>query len=150
METKPQLILHLVSTKNFTVAAKQQKKQIDSLNIVCIPAIPDRHLLVFHDVTNAKTYGQSIKARVRVMKHQEEFKRTFETTILDVLISGSREELDSHTKGRASKHSANAPNCASHVSTKSGCSFFAQQASMPTTLDDEDLLQIDEDNKEEI
>ncbi|GJR70235.1 putative ribonuclease H-like domain-containing protein [Tanacetum coccineum] len=30
------------------------------------------------------------------------------------------------------------------------CSFFAQQASMPTTHDDEDLLQIDEDAMEEI
>ncbi|GKF85939.1 hypothetical protein Tco_0253766, partial [Tanacetum coccineum] len=30
------------------------------------------------------------------------------------------------------------------------CSFFAQQASMPTTYDDEDLLQIDEDAMEEI
>ncbi|GJV22396.1 putative ribonuclease H-like domain-containing protein [Tanacetum coccineum] len=37
-----------------------------------------------------------------------------------------------------------APNCASH-SDEIICSFFAQQASMPTTHDDEDLLQIDED-----
>ncbi|GJR13551.1 ribonuclease H-like domain-containing protein [Tanacetum coccineum] len=42
-----------------------------------------------------------------------------------------------------------APNCASH-SDEIICSFFAQQASMPTTHDDEDLLQIDEDAMEEI
>ncbi|GKF25888.1 hypothetical protein Tco_0081782, partial [Tanacetum coccineum] len=35
-----------------------------------------------------------------------------------------------------------APKCASH-SDEIICSFFAQQASMPTTYDDEDLLQID-------
>ncbi|GJU22109.1 ribonuclease H-like domain-containing protein, partial [Tanacetum coccineum] len=40
-------------------------------------------------------------------------------------------------------------NCASH-SDEIICSFFAQQASMPTTHDDEDLLQIDEDAMEEI
>ncbi|GKD50568.1 ribonuclease H-like domain-containing protein, partial [Tanacetum coccineum] len=42
-----------------------------------------------------------------------------------------------------------APNCASH-SDEIICSFFAQQASIPTTHDDEDLLQIDEDAMEEI
>ncbi|GJW65418.1 putative ribonuclease H-like domain-containing protein [Tanacetum coccineum] len=42
-----------------------------------------------------------------------------------------------------------APNCASH-SDEIICSFFAQQASMPITHDDEDLLQIDEDAMEEI
>ncbi|GKD87926.1 hypothetical protein Tco_1359080, partial [Tanacetum coccineum] len=44
---------------------------------------------------------------------------------------------------------ANSPNCASH-SDEIICSFFAQQASMPITHDDEDLLQIDEDAMEEI
>ncbi|GJQ99636.1 hypothetical protein Tco_0522621 [Tanacetum coccineum] len=39
---------------------------------------------------------------------------------------------------------ATAPNYASH-SDEIICSFFSQQASMPTTHDDEDLLQIDED-----
>ncbi|GJZ91096.1 hypothetical protein Tco_0663023 [Tanacetum coccineum] len=42
-----------------------------------------------------------------------------------------------------------ASNCVSH-SDEIICSFFAQQASMPTTHDDEDLLQIDEDAMEEI
>ncbi|GJV67971.1 ribonuclease H-like domain-containing protein [Tanacetum coccineum] len=41
------------------------------------------------------------------------------------------------------------PNYASH-SDEIKCSFFSQQASMPTTHDDEDLLQIDEDAMEEI
>ncbi|GJY35036.1 hypothetical protein Tco_0420414 [Tanacetum coccineum] len=42
-----------------------------------------------------------------------------------------------------------APNYASH-SDEIICSFFSQQASMPTTHGDEDLLQIDEDAMEEI
>ncbi|GJZ85287.1 hypothetical protein Tco_0650626 [Tanacetum coccineum] len=49
----------------------------------------------------------------------------------------------------ASSKVQTAPNCASH-SDEIICSFFAQQASMPTTHDDEDLLQIDEDAMEEI
>ncbi|GJT95080.1 hypothetical protein Tco_1090598 [Tanacetum coccineum] len=53
-----------------------------------------------------------------------------------------------HLKAASSKVQT-APNCASH-SDEIICSFFAQQASMPTTHDDEDLLQIDEDAMEEI
>ncbi|GJX01936.1 hypothetical protein Tco_0185849 [Tanacetum coccineum] len=49
----------------------------------------------------------------------------------------------------ASSKVQTAPNCASH-SDEIICSFFSQQASMPTTHDDEDLLQIDEDAMEEI
>ncbi|GJV40548.1 hypothetical protein Tco_1418988 [Tanacetum coccineum] len=44
----------------------------------------------------------------------------------------------------ASSKVPTAPNYASH-SDEIICSFFSQQASMPTTHDDEDLLQIDED-----
>ncbi|GKE90619.1 hypothetical protein Tco_1571714, partial [Tanacetum coccineum] len=49
----------------------------------------------------------------------------------------------------ASSKVQTAPNCASH-SDEIICSFFAQQASMPITHDDEHLLQIDEDAMEEI
>ncbi|GJS31017.1 ribonuclease H-like domain-containing protein [Tanacetum coccineum] len=49
----------------------------------------------------------------------------------------------------ASSKVPTAPNYASH-SDEIICSFFSQQASMPTTHDDEDLLQIDEDAMEEI
>ncbi|GJW10363.1 putative transposase-associated domain-containing protein [Tanacetum coccineum] len=53
-----------------------------------------------------------------------------------------------YTQATSSKvHTA--PKCASH-SDEIICSFFAQQASMPTTHDDEDLLQIDEDAMEEL
>ncbi|GJU75205.1 ribonuclease H-like domain-containing protein [Tanacetum coccineum] len=56
--------------------------------------------------------------------------------------------LKGYTQAASSKVQT-APNCASH-SDEIICSFFAQQASMPTTHDDEDLLQIDEDAMEEI
>ncbi|GJX11045.1 putative reverse transcriptase domain-containing protein [Tanacetum coccineum] len=49
----------------------------------------------------------------------------------------------------ASSKVPTAPNYASH-SDEIICSFFSQQASMPTTHGDEDLLQIDEDAMEEI
>ncbi|GJS30216.1 hypothetical protein Tco_0490836 [Tanacetum coccineum] len=49
----------------------------------------------------------------------------------------------------ASSKVPTASNYASH-SDEIICSFFSQQASMPTTHDDEDLLQIDEDAMEEI
>ncbi|GJV43146.1 hypothetical protein Tco_1427682 [Tanacetum coccineum] len=48
----------------------------------------------------------------------------------------------------ASSKVPTAPNYASH-SDEIICSFFSQQASMPTTHDDEDLLQIDEDALDE-
>ncbi|GJT87380.1 hypothetical protein Tco_1069097 [Tanacetum coccineum] len=51
--------------------------------------------------------------------------------------------LKGYTQAASSKVQT-APKCASH-SDEIICSFFAQQASMPTTHDDEDLLQIDED-----
>ncbi|GJS88740.1 uncharacterized mitochondrial protein-like protein [Tanacetum coccineum] len=53
-----------------------------------------------------------------------------------------------YTQAASSKvHTA--PNYTSHLD-EIICSFFSQQASMPTTHDDEDLLQIDEDAMEEI
>ncbi|GKD84292.1 hypothetical protein Tco_1351131, partial [Tanacetum coccineum] len=54
------------------------------------------------------------------------------------------DDLYNNLKAASSKVQT-APNCASH-SDEIICSFFAQQASMPTTHDDEDLLQIDKDN----
>ncbi|GKB78469.1 hypothetical protein Tco_0945364 [Tanacetum coccineum] len=54
-------------------------------------------------------------------------------------------EWDTHVAPSSKVQTA--PNCASH-SDEIICSFFAQQASMPITHDDEDLLQIDEDAME--
>ncbi|GJW25406.1 putative ribonuclease H-like domain-containing protein [Tanacetum coccineum] len=79
------------------------------------------------------------------------------STILAFVLKGSTlkqstadpENIPKGYTQAASSKVQTAPNCASH-SDEIICSFFSQQASMPTTHDDEDLLQIDEDAMEEI
>ncbi|GJW96995.1 reverse transcriptase domain-containing protein [Tanacetum coccineum] len=79
------------------------------------------------------------------------FLRSPTTTIKDTLKQSTAdpENIPKGYTQAASSKVQTAPNCASH-SDEIICSFFAQQASMPTTHDDEDLLQIDEDAMEEI
>ncbi|GJZ12810.1 ribonuclease H-like domain-containing protein [Tanacetum coccineum] len=130
------------------------------------------HLLSFHDATNAKKPWTAIKARFRGNEASKKgCKRIFETQhsrllLLDLeksliqqyeiatMIRGQPglDELefdDLYNNLKVPQAVQTAPNCASH-SDEIICSFFAQQASMPTTHDDEDLLQIDEDAIEEI
>ncbi|GKA21549.1 reverse transcriptase domain-containing protein [Tanacetum coccineum] len=61
----------------------------------------------------------------------------------------NRQQIPKGYTQAASSKVPTAPNYTSH-SDEIICSFFSQQASMPTTHDDEDLLQIDEDAMEEI
>ncbi|GJV92436.1 ribonuclease H-like domain-containing protein [Tanacetum coccineum] len=178
-----------------------------ALNIL-LSAIPDRHLLSFHDATNAKTLWTAIKARFGGNEASKKMQKNLLKQQFETLTIGSREELDlayerfqtslvclelydatvyehelkgvsnssspniaflsTEVKGSTLKQSTadsanipkgytqaasskvhTAPNYASH-SDEIICSFFSQQASMPTTHDDEDLLQIDEDAMEEI
>ncbi|GKG38933.1 hypothetical protein Tco_0460645, partial [Tanacetum coccineum] len=70
-------------------------------------------------------------------------------TFLSTEVKGSTLHIPKGYTQAASSKVQTASNCASH-SDEIICSFFAQQASMPTTHDDEDLLQIDEDAMEEI
>ncbi|GJR51910.1 ribonuclease H-like domain-containing protein [Tanacetum coccineum] len=134
------------------------------------------HLLSFHDAEDAKTLWSAIKARFGGNEASKKMQKNLLKQQFETFTIGSREELDyKHTKGfrhsyvyedalrgvsifkqqlegytqAASNKVQTAPNCASH-SDEIICSFFAQQASMPTTHDDEDLLQIDEDAMEEI
>ncbi|GJX03297.1 hypothetical protein Tco_0189213 [Tanacetum coccineum] len=144
METKPQTDLH--------------PRQLS--------AIPDRHLSSFHDAEDARTLWSAIKARFGGNEASKKMQKNLLKQQFETFTIGSREELihiqstlkqstaDSENipKGytqAASSKVQTAPNCASH-SDEIICSFFAQQASMPTTHDDEDLLQIDEDAMEEI
>ncbi|GJU08867.1 putative ribonuclease H-like domain-containing protein [Tanacetum coccineum] len=213
-------------TKNFTYCQRKKKNE-KALNIL-LSAIPDRHLLSFHDATNAKTLWTAIKARFGGNDASKKMQKNLLKQQFETFTIGSREELDlayerfqnilsmlelydaklsledanlkflrslpsvwhvvyeHELKGVSNSNSQNiaflstevkgstlkqstvepthipkgynqtasskvqtAPNCASH-SDEIICSFFAQQASMPTTHDDEDLLQIDEDAMEEI
>ncbi|GJR55470.1 ribonuclease H-like domain-containing protein [Tanacetum coccineum] len=213
------------SAPKTSLAANARRNNEKALNIL-LSAIPDRHLLSFHDATNAKTLWTAIKARfeeldsayerfqhILSMLELYDAKVSLEDANLKFLrslpsvwhvvatmirgqpgldelefddlynnlkvyehelkgVSNSNSQniafLSTEVKGSTLKQSTvepahipkgynqtasskvqTAPNCASH-SDEIICSFFAQQASMPTTHDDEDLLQIDEDAMEEI
>ncbi|GJW06920.1 hypothetical protein Tco_1569343 [Tanacetum coccineum] len=164
-------------------------------------AILDRHFLVFHDATNAKTLWTAIKARFGGMQASKKMQKNLLKQQFKTFTIGSREELDSAYErfqhilsmlelydATVSLEDANLkflrslPSVWHVVATmirgqprldefgdilklfgqggqllptvlltqmKSYVPFFAQQASMPTTLHDEDLLQIDEDAMEE-
>ncbi|GJX29244.1 ribonuclease H-like domain-containing protein [Tanacetum coccineum] len=239
------------SAPKTSLAANARRNNEKALNIL-LSTIPDRHLLSFHDATNAKTLWTAIKARFGGNEASKKMQKNLLKQQFETFTIGSREELDSayerfqnilsmlelydakvsledanlkflrslpsvwhvvatmirgqpgldelefddlynnlkvyehELKGVSNSSSQNiaflstevkgstlkqstadpanipkgytqapsskvqtAPNCASH-SDEIICSFFAQQASMPTTHDDEDLLQIDEDAMEEI
>ncbi|GJR87900.1 hypothetical protein Tco_0211911 [Tanacetum coccineum] len=239
------------SAPKTSLAANARRNNEKALNIL-LSAIPDRHLLSFHDATNAKTLWTAIKARFGGNEASKKMQKNLLKQQFETFTIGSREELDSayerfqnilsmlelydakvsledanlkflrslpsvwhvvatmirgqpgldelefddlynnlkvyehelmgvsnsnsqniaflstEVKGSTLKQSTaepahipkgytqttsskvqTAPNCASH-SDEIICSFFAQQASMPTTHDDEELLQIDEDAMEEI
>ncbi|GJQ90290.1 ribonuclease H-like domain-containing protein [Tanacetum coccineum] len=202
METKPQLIptarqdqcLHL-NTSLAAIARRNNEKAL--LTFLLYVKFPDRHLLSFHDATDARTLWSAIKARFGGNEASKKMQKNLLKQQFKTFTIGSREELDSayerfqniltgehgldelefddlynnlkenkgsylkqvlvdpeklsrmDNPGFASSKVQTAPNCASH-SNQIICSFFAQQASMPTTHDDEDLLQIDEDAMEEI
>ncbi|GJR14746.1 hypothetical protein Tco_0797398 [Tanacetum coccineum] len=105
-----------------SLAANARRNNKKALNIL-LSAIPDRHLLSFHD---AKVKGSTLK------------QSTAEATTIPKGISTTASSKGAHTFKLC--FSLN----------EIICSFFSQQASMPTTHDDEDLLQIDEDAMEEI
>ncbi|GJT63113.1 putative ribonuclease H-like domain-containing protein [Tanacetum coccineum] len=240
-----------VSAPKTSLAANARRNNEKALNIL-LSAIPDRHLLSFHDAVDAKSLWSAIKARFGGNEASKKMQKNLLKQQFETFTIGSREELDSayerfqnilsmlelydakvshedanlkflrslpsvwhvvatmirgqpgldelefddlynnlkvyehELKGVSNSSSQNiaflstevkgstlkqstadpanipkgytqaasskvqtAPNCASH-SDEIICSFFAQQASMPTTHDDEDLLQIDEDAMEEI
>ncbi|GKC04862.1 hypothetical protein Tco_0996472, partial [Tanacetum coccineum] len=239
------------SAPKTSLAANARRNNEKALNIL-LSAIPDRHLLSFHDAADARTLWSAIKARFGGNEASKKMQKNLLKQQFETFTIGSREELDSayerfqhilsmlelydakvsqedanlkflrslpsvwhvvatmirgqpgldelefddlynnlkvyehelkgvsisssqniaflstEVKGSTLKQSTadpeniskgytqaasskmqTAPNCASH-SDEIICSFFAQQASMPTTHDDEDLLQIDEDAMEEI
>ncbi|GJR99788.1 ribonuclease H-like domain-containing protein [Tanacetum coccineum] len=213
------------SAPKTSIATNAKRNNEKALNIL-LSAIPNRHLLSFHDAQDAKTLWAAIKARfggneaskkmqknllkqhmlelygAEVSKEDDNLKflrslpsvwHVVVTMIrgqpgLDSLdfddlynnlkvygheLKGSSNSnsqniafMSTEIKGSTSKQStaSDIPEIvtkgyAQASSTKMQetlnsdeiiCSFFAQQASMPETLDDEDLLQIDDDAMEEI
>ncbi|GJR74697.1 retrovirus-related pol polyprotein from transposon TNT 1-94 [Tanacetum coccineum] len=103
-----------------------------------LSAIPDRHLLSFHDATNAKTLWTAIKARFGGNEASKKMQKNLLKQQFETFTIGSREELDSvirkfqnilntlkqstvepahipkgYTQAASSKVQT-APNCASH------------------------------------
>ncbi|GJV73397.1 putative ribonuclease H-like domain-containing protein [Tanacetum coccineum] len=232
------------SAPKTSLAANARRNNEKALNIL-LSAIPDRHLLSFHDAADARTLWSAIKARFGGNEASKKMQKNLLKQQFETFTIGSREELDSayerfqhilsmlelydakvsqedanlkflrslpsvwhvvatmirgqpgldeldfddlynnlkvyehELKGVSNSSSQNiaflstevkgstlkqstadpahipkgytqaasskvqtAPNCASH-SDEIICSFFAQQASMPTTHDDEALIPID-------
>ncbi|GKC80128.1 ribonuclease H-like domain-containing protein, partial [Tanacetum coccineum] len=159
-----------VSTPKTSLAANARRNNEKALNIL-LSAIPDRHLLSFHDAVDARSLWRAIKARFGGNEASKKMQKNLLKQQFETFTIGSRKPTicvawclkfkftkqstaEHRSQGQgytqaASSKVPTAPNYASH-SDEIICSFFSQQASMPTTHDDEDLLQIDEDAMEEI
>ncbi|GKA30963.1 ribonuclease H-like domain-containing protein [Tanacetum coccineum] len=146
------------SAPKASFAANARKNNEKALNIL-LSAIPDRHLLSFHDATNAKTLMDSIKAKIGAKSRISAYER-FQNILSMLELYDAKVSLEELTlkflrslqswwnvsKAVTLKQSTVDP----ATDPKRIYSDLPQQASMPTTHDDEDLLQIDEDAMEEI
>ncbi|GKA24665.1 ribonuclease H-like domain-containing protein [Tanacetum coccineum] len=198
------------SAPKTSLAANARRNNEKALNIL-LSAIPDRHLLSFHDATDAKTLWSAIKARFGGNEASKKMQKNLLKQQFETFTIGSREELDSAYErfqnilsmlelydAKVSHEDANLKFLRSlpsvwHVvatmirgqpgldelefddlynnlkvyehelkgvsnSSSQNIAFLSTeikgstliQTSMPTTHDDEDLLQIDEDAMEEI
>ncbi|GKF00536.1 hypothetical protein Tco_0023886, partial [Tanacetum coccineum] len=194
------------SAPKTSIVVNARRNNEKALNIL-LSAIPDRHLLSFHDAQDARSLWAAIKARFGGNKESKKMQKNLLKQQFETFVVGAREELDSAYDrfqniismlelydAKVSCEDANLKFLKSlpsvwHVvatmirgqpgldeldfddlynnlkaspsklieslnssfnSDEIICSFFAQQASMPETHDDEDLLQIDDDVMEEI
>ncbi|GJV93388.1 hypothetical protein Tco_1541201 [Tanacetum coccineum] len=157
------------SAPKTSIIVNARRNNEKSLNIL-LSAIPDRHLLSFHDDQDAQSLWAAIKARFGGNKESKKMQKNLLKQQFETFVVGAREELDSAYDrfqniismlelydAKVSYEDANLkflrslPSvCYEHefkgASSSNSqneiiCSFFAQQASMPETHDDEDLLQ---------
>ncbi|GJR52030.1 retrovirus-related pol polyprotein from transposon TNT 1-94 [Tanacetum coccineum] len=77
-----------------SLAANARRNNEKALNIL-LSAIPDRHLLSFHDATNAKTLWTAIKARFGGNDASKKMQKNLLKQQFETFSIGSREELDS-------------------------------------------------------
>ncbi|GJZ99388.1 hypothetical protein Tco_0671939 [Tanacetum coccineum] len=77
-----------------SLAANARRNNEKALNIL-LSAIPDRHLLSFHDATNAKTLWTAIKARFGGNEASKKMQKNLLKQQFETFTIGSREELDS-------------------------------------------------------
>ncbi|GJR02224.1 ribonuclease H-like domain-containing protein [Tanacetum coccineum] len=121
------------SAPKTSLAANARRNNEKALNIL-LSAIPDRHLLIATMIRGQPGLDElefdDLYNNLKVYEH--ELKGVSNSSSQNIAF------LSTEVKGSTLKQN------------EIICSFFAQQASMPTTHDDEDLLQIDEDAMEEI
>ncbi|GKA25849.1 ribonuclease H-like domain-containing protein [Tanacetum coccineum] len=209
------------SAPKTSIVVNARRNNEKALNIL-LSAIPDRHLLSFHDAQDAQSLWTAIKARFGGNKESKKMQKNLLKQQFETFVVGAREELDSayerfqniismlelydakvscedanlkflrslppvwhvvatmirgqpgldeldfddlynnlkvyehELKGASSSNSQSIAFVSAEIKSSTSrqneiiCSFFAQQASMPETHDDEDLLQIDDDAIEEI
>ncbi|GJX43110.1 hypothetical protein Tco_0259786 [Tanacetum coccineum] len=82
------------SAPKTSLAANARRNNEKALNIL-LSAIPDRHLLSFHDATNAKTLWTAIKARFGGNEASKKMQKNLLKQQFETFTIGSREELDS-------------------------------------------------------
>ncbi|GJT91419.1 hypothetical protein Tco_1080264 [Tanacetum coccineum] len=86
------------SAPKTSLAANARRNNEKALNIL-LSAIPDRHLLSFHDATNAKTLWTAIKARFGGNDASKKMQKNLLHNNSRLLYRDLEEELDSDTKG---------------------------------------------------
>ncbi|GJT27228.1 hypothetical protein Tco_0907503 [Tanacetum coccineum] len=100
------------SVPKTSLAANARRNNEKALNIL-LSAIPDRHLLSFHDATNAKTLWTAIKARFGGNEASKKMQKNLLKQQFETFTIGSREELDSayrkEVKGSTLKQSTAEP-----------------------------------------
>ncbi|GJX62199.1 hypothetical protein Tco_0295099 [Tanacetum coccineum] len=83
-----------VSAPKTSLAANARRNNEKALNIL-LSAIPDRHLLSFHDAEDAKTLWSAIKARFGGNEASKKMQKNLLKQQFETFTIGSREELDS-------------------------------------------------------
>ncbi|GJR90754.1 hypothetical protein Tco_0214765 [Tanacetum coccineum] len=151
------------SAPKTSLAANARRNNEKALNIL-LSAIPDRHLLIatmirgqpgldeleFDDLyNNLKVYEHELKGVSNSSSQNIAF---LSTEVKGSTLKQSTADPANIPKGYTQAVSSKVHTASNYVSHSDEiiCSFFSQQASMPTTHDDEDLLQINEDAMEEI
>ncbi|GJV01726.1 ribonuclease H-like domain-containing protein [Tanacetum coccineum] len=82
------------SAPKTSLAANARRNNEKALNIL-LSAIPDRHLLSFHDAEDAKTLWSAIKARFRGNEASKKMQKNLLKQQFETFTIESREELDS-------------------------------------------------------
>ncbi|GKD58582.1 hypothetical protein Tco_1296091 [Tanacetum coccineum] len=83
-----------VSAPKTSLAANARRNNEKALNIL-LSAIPDRHLLSFHDAEDARTLWSAIKARFGGNEASKKMQKNLLKQQFETFTIGSREELDS-------------------------------------------------------